>query len=82
MSPDNGKTKPQFKSRTELFIGARHHDMMGEIYDVCSPVEHLHENQYLEGSDRELRLDLLKKEAVTDHIARTALARIISNGAR
>jgi hypothetical protein len=22
------------KSRTELFIGPRHHDMMGEIYDV------------------------------------------------
>jgi hypothetical protein len=35
--PDPGKTKQKFKSRTELFIGPRHHDMMGEIYDVRSP---------------------------------------------
>lgn len=77
--PDAGKTKQQFKSRTELFIGPRHHDLMGEIYDVRSAVEHLHENRYLEGFDRETRLDLLKKETITDHIARTSLARIIGN---
>jgi hypothetical protein len=59
--PDAGKTKQQFKSRTELFIGPRHHDLMGEIYDVRSAVEHLHENRYLEGFDRATRLDLLKK---------------------
>jgi hypothetical protein len=29
--------------------------------------------------DREIRLDLLKKKAVTDHIARTVLAGIIGN---
>jgi hypothetical protein len=34
--PDIGKTKQQFRSRTELFIGPRHHDLMGEIYDVRS----------------------------------------------
>ena len=42
-----------------------------------SAVEHLHENRYLEGFDRDTRLDLVKKEAVVEHIARTALARII-----
>ena len=63
--PDAGKTKQQFRSRTELFIGPRHHDMMGEIYDVRSAVEHLHENRYLEGFDRATRLDLLKKEAIS-----------------
>jgi hypothetical protein len=47
--PDAGKTKQQFKSRTELFIGPRHHDLMGDIYDVRSAVEHLHDNRYLEG---------------------------------
>jgi hypothetical protein len=77
--PDTGKTKQQFRSRTELFIGPRHHDMMGEIYDVRSAVEHLHENRYLEGFDRETRLDLLKKEAIAEHIARTALARIVGD---
>lgn len=46
--PKAGETKRQFKSRTELFIGPRHHELMGEIYDVRSAVEHLHENRYLE----------------------------------
>jgi hypothetical protein len=77
--PDAGKTKQQFKSRTELFIGPRLHDMMGEMYDVRSAVEHLHENRYLEGFDRETRLDLLKKEAIAEHIARLTLTRIIDD---
>jgi hypothetical protein len=77
--PDTGKAKQQFKSRTELFIGPRHHELMGDIYDVRSAVEHLHENRYLEGFDREIRLDLVKKEAIVEHIARTALAQIIGN---
>jgi len=79
--PDAGKTRQQFRSRTERFIGPRHHELMGEIYDVRSAVEHLHENRYLEGFDRDTRLDLLKKEAIVEHIARTALARIIGDGA-
>jgi hypothetical protein len=79
--PDAGKTKQQFRSRTELFIGPRHHDLMGDIYDVRSAVEHLHDNRYLEGFDRATRLDLVKKEAITEHIARTALERIIRNPA-
>ena len=77
--PNAGETKRQFKSRTELFIGPHHHDMMGEMYDVRSAVEHLHENRYLEGFDRETRLDLLRKEAIAEHIARTALARIVGD---
>ncbi len=52
---------------------------MGEIYDVRSAVEHLHESRYLEGFDRATRLDLLKKEAIVEHIARVALARVINN---
>lgn len=75
--PAAGETKRQFKSRTQLFIGPRHHDMMGEIYDVRSAVEHLHENRYLEGFDRATRLDLLKKEAVAEYVARATLARIL-----
>jgi hypothetical protein len=34
--PKAGETKRQFKSRTELFIGPRHHDLMGDMYDVRS----------------------------------------------
>jgi hypothetical protein len=77
--PKVGETKRQFKSRTELFIGPRYHDLMGEIYDVRSAVEHLHENRYLGEFDREVRLDLLKKEAIVEHIARTSIARIVEN---
>ncbi len=79
--PSVGETKRQFKSRTELFIGPRHHELMGEIYDVRSAVEHLHENRYLEGFNREVRLDLLKKEAIVENIARTSISRIIENPA-
>lgn len=77
--PDAGETRRQFKSRTELFIGPRHHELMGEIYDVRSAVEHLHENRYLEPFDRTIRLDLLQKEAIVGYIARTALARILND---
>lgn len=79
--PSVGETKRQFKSRTELFIGPRHHDLMGEIYDVRSAVEHLHENRYLEGFNRDVRLDLLKKEAIVEYMARTSISRIVENPA-
>jgi len=72
-----GEARKQFKSRTELFIGPRHHDMMGETYDVRSDVEHLYENKHLEVFDRTARLELLKKLEMMEYIARTALVRIV-----
>jgi hypothetical protein len=72
-----GEARKQFKSRTELFIGPRHHDTMGEIYDVRSDVEHLHENKHLEVFDRAARLELVKKLEMTEYIARSALVRIL-----
>lgn len=77
IAPEIGKTKKQFMSRTELFIGPGHRDLMGEIFDIRSHVEHLHENRYLEFFDRATRLDLLEKEAKVEYIARTSLARIV-----
>ena len=50
---------------------------MGELYDVRSAVEHLHENRYLEYFDRATRLELARKEAIVEYIARKALARVI-----
>jgi hypothetical protein len=76
-----GKSEKQFKSRGELFIGPRHHELMGEIYEVRGAVEHLHEHRYLEIFDREVRLGLLKKEVIAEYIARTALARIAGDSA-
>jgi hypothetical protein len=72
-----GEAKKQFKSRTELFIGPRHHDMMGETYDVRSDVEHLHENKHLEVFYRAARLDLVKKLEMMEYIVRSALVRIL-----
>ncbi|MDR3489809.1 MAG: hypothetical protein P4M05_33585 [Bradyrhizobium sp.] len=77
--PDAGKTAKQFKSRTELFMGPGHHEFMGELYDVRSAVEHLHENRYLEVYNRTTRLDLIKKEAIAEYVARSTLTRIIGN---
>jgi hypothetical protein len=74
-----GKAAKQFKSRTELFVGPGHHQTMGELYEIRSAVEHLHENRYLETFDRAVRLDLVKKEAIAEHVARYALARIIGD---
>jgi hypothetical protein len=72
-----GKGASDFKSRAELFIGAGHDDVMGEIYADRSSVEHLHEDRLLEPFERGKRLDLVRKEAIIEHFARTALRRII-----
>jgi hypothetical protein len=74
-----GSGLKQFKGRTELFIGPRHHDLMGKLYAIRSDVEHLHEHKYLERFDRTDRLDLVQKEAIAEHIARNALAHILRN---
>jgi hypothetical protein len=79
--PSVGKTKQQFKSRTELFIGPGHHDLIGELYDVRSAAEHLHENRYLEYFDRTVRLELTRKEAIAEYLARSALVHIIGTDA-
>ena len=60
-----GETGRQFKSRTELFIGPRRHDLMGELYEVRSAVEHLHEHRYLEDFDRQVDLPGFSGEAFT-----------------
>ncbi len=72
-----GRGNRQFKSRTELFIGPHHHDLMGRLYAIRGDAEHLHEHKYLETFDRATRLDLVQKEAIAEYIARKALAHII-----
>ena len=53
-----GQGRKDFKSRTELFIGPSHQDLMGEIYDVRSSVEHLHEDRYLDPLLRAMQVEL------------------------
>ena len=75
--PQIGRTAQQFKSRTELFIGPRHHELMGALYDIRSAAEHLNENRYLADFDRAIRLDLAKKDAIVEWIVRSAIAKIL-----
>jgi hypothetical protein len=77
--PSPGDSGKKFKSRTELFIGRGHHEMMGETYDVRRDVEHLHENKHLETFDRDAMLELVKKLEIMEYIARCALVRILLN---
>ncbi len=41
--PDIGSTEKQFKSRTELFLGPKHHSLIEQLYRIRSAVEHLHD---------------------------------------
>ncbi|OMI09501.1 hypothetical protein BSN85_16370 [Bradyrhizobium brasilense] len=79
VTTEKGQGEKKFKSRTELFIGPRHHDLMGEIYEVRSAVEHLREDRYLDPITRPVQVDLVKKEAVMEHMVRTVLSRIVLN---
>jgi hypothetical protein len=72
-----GEARKQFKSRTELFIGPRHHELMGDTYAIRSDVEHLYENKHLEIFDRSAMLELVKKLEMMEFIVRNALMRII-----
>ena len=74
---NNQGTKVQFKRRTELFVGPRHHDLMGELYDIRSDIEHLHEDRHLANFDRATRVRLVELEAISEWIARHCLARIL-----
>ena len=73
-----GRSKSQFKSRTEIFIGPTHHDLLGKIYDVRSDVEHLHEDRHIMDRDRAKRLDLVAKEAIIENLARRIFAHILA----
>jgi len=47
--PNVGKTEKQFVSRTELFVGPSHHDIMRTLYQMRSKVEHMHEYDWPTG---------------------------------
>lgn len=76
--PDNGKTRKQFKSRTEMFIGPMDHDLMGQIYDVRSKVEHLHHQKLFEPAERDKRLVLARYAVILEAIARRCFTRFLA----
>lgn len=77
--PDIAKTTSQFQSRTELFIGGRHHGMMRRLYEIRSQVEHLHQVSFDDwpSDERERRLILLRESAFIEELARRCIAHFL-----
>jgi hypothetical protein len=75
--PETGKTKRQFVSRTETFVGPKEHARMGAIYDVRSAVEHLREYEILDPPTRPSREGLLQKAAIMEYLSRRCIGRVL-----
>lgn len=77
--PKAGKTKSQFKSRTELFIGPNHHRLAGELFDIRSTVEHLHGPlQVIPGATlRDKVLTLFRRAYEVEALAKYCVKRLL-----
>jgi len=77
--PDIGKTEKQLKSRTELFIGPKHHQLMGELYRIRSAVEHLHDPfGRIPGNDfKDKLIYCFKKAYEAEAISRYCISRLL-----
>jgi hypothetical protein len=81
LMPDIGRTERQFKSRTELFIGTRAHDLVATMYKARSNIEHLHDPLMLmEGdTEKERLISLCEIALATETVARYCLQRLLEN---
>jgi len=79
--PDIGRSKRQFKSRTELFLGHGFHQLTEELYDIRSAVEHLHDpvSAIQAETERERRVILLVRSTQTEALARYCIQRLLEN---
>jgi hypothetical protein len=72
-----GQTTRQFKSRTELFIGPSHQDVMGSLYENRSAVEHMNDPVVVASSDRGRYSAVLELALIAEAIARHCLSNIL-----
>jgi hypothetical protein len=81
INPNIGKTERQFKSRTELFVGPKHHQLMEELYRIRSAVEHLHDPlEGITGSDfKDKLIYLFKKAYEIEAVSRYCISRLLFN---
>lgn len=79
--PDAGNTKSQFKSKTELFIGTREHNLIGRIYDARSKVEHLHYEDLIANAGRTERIELTRQAAIMEGLARHCINTLLLKSA-
>lgn len=79
--PTAGRTKRQFKSRTELFIGPSHHALIGDLYDVRSAIEHLHGDlaNVVGATDRDRALEIFRLTLQAEELARHCILRVLGN---
>jgi len=73
-----GQTRRQFKRQNRAVYRSIPPRPDGRDLRSAKRVEHLYENRYLR-IQRDVRLDLLKKEAIIGHMARTSIARVVEN---
>jgi hypothetical protein len=78
--PEIGNTKRRFLSRTELFIGPRHHELMGILYDIRSAVEHMHDPFYYLSikDEKEREATIFKSSLEAKSIAQYCIKRILT----
>ena len=76
--PAVSKTTKQFVSRTELFVGPSHHDMMRTLYEMRSKVEHMHDYDWPPDlAERDRRLLVMRRAALTQELARQCISRFL-----
>lgn len=77
--PEAGSSTKQFKSRTELFLGPKFHDVAGELYEIRSAIEHLHDpfSAVKAKEERERRVILLVRSVQAEVLARYCIQRLL-----
>jgi len=76
--PDIGKTRRQFMSRGELFVGPCQRATMGRLFDMRSKIEHMHPYEYPEEMpERERRVELMRMTALAQEIATYCIRQLL-----
>lgn len=80
--PETGKTEKRFKSRTETFVGPRHHELVSVLFEIRSGVEHLHRAYPADmldygAGEKEVLLTLIRLSAQAEALARHCVRRLL-----
>ena len=79
--PSAGQTARKFQSRTELFIGPSHHQLMKDIFEVRSAIEHMNDHLNMISTNREDRAQIYRWATIIEYIARDCIVRVIESTA-
>lgn len=79
--PDEGQTRRQMTSRSELFLGPTQHVLVQTLFDIRSAIEHLHGPARIvnDPNPREADLQLAEYSFKSEALARYCLRRIFTN---